>query len=221
LSEFPTRSAKAGELIFTESEIPDCAFVVESGEVEISTRVDSIMRCIAVLGPSEVFGELGLLGDDLPGQASAVASADSVLIMVNRTTLQSQLDTVDPVGGKLLRACVRRLQHKVHAIESPTPMSVNPTAAVEIARLESALRAAIESDELRLFVHPIVDFRNQQIVGFESLVRWQHTWAGIVRPDLFIPLAERSGLIVPLGHWVCTRHIAQHCALIYSPTAPT
>ena len=67
---------------------------------------------------------------------------------------------------------------------------------------EMDLRDAIEKNELQLHYQPIVDLRTKGITGFEALVRWCHPVKGVVPPASFIPVAEDSGLILPLGEWV-------------------
>jgi predicted signal transduction protein with EAL and GGDEF domain len=75
-------------------------------------------------------------------------------------------------------------------------------ASVERLTLESGLRRALESNGLELHYQPQIDVRSGQIVGAEALLRWKHAERGWISPATFVPIAEDSGLILPIGEWV-------------------
>jgi diguanylate cyclase (GGDEF)-like protein/PAS domain S-box-containing protein len=68
--------------------------------------------------------------------------------------------------------------------------------------LESALRKAVERNELFIHYQPQINLHNQQVIGVEALLRWLHPEKGIIAPDVFIPIAEETGLINEIGNWV-------------------
>jgi diguanylate cyclase (GGDEF)-like protein/PAS domain S-box-containing protein len=68
--------------------------------------------------------------------------------------------------------------------------------------IENDLRRAIQQNELKLHYQPIIDAKTQKICSVEALVRWQHPTKGLILPDLFVPLAEETGLIAQIGEWV-------------------
>jgi diguanylate cyclase (GGDEF)-like protein/PAS domain S-box-containing protein len=84
-------------------------------------------------------------------------------------------------------------------------------SALERAQLERALRAAVHRDELVLHYQPTIDLGSGRITGVEALIRWEHPELGMMPPAKFIPLAEETGIIVPLGRWVLREACAQLC----------
>ena len=80
--------------------------------------------------------------------------------------------------------------------------AANDRALVDALTLESRLRHALESDALSLVYQPQLDIGSSAIIGVEALLRWHDAELGVVGPDTFIPVAERSGLIGSIGHWV-------------------
>jgi PAS domain S-box-containing protein/diguanylate cyclase (GGDEF)-like protein len=78
--------------------------------------------------------------------------------------------------------------------------------------IRHSMRDAIDNDQFELHYQPLVDLQSSTIVSAEALIRWQHPQLGLLRPDLFIALAEESGLIGPLGEWVMRTAMRQMIA---------
>ena len=81
--------------------------------------------------------------------------------------------------------------------------------------IEQELAGAIESQQFTLAYQPVCDSLSLEVLGFEALLRWRHPSRGLLQPDQFIPLAESSGLIVPLGQWALEAACAE--AAIWQP----
>ncbi|MBX8483531.1 putative bifunctional diguanylate cyclase/phosphodiesterase [Pseudomonas cichorii] len=85
--------------------------------------------------------------------------------------------------------------------------------ARSLADLEAELRKALRTDELELHYQPRLCLESGAVVGLEALVRWRHSERGLLLPSEFVPLAEQSGMIVPLGYWVIHRALRDMQAL--------
>jgi EAL domain-containing protein (putative c-di-GMP-specific phosphodiesterase class I)/CheY-like chemotaxis protein len=82
-------------------------------------------------------------------------------------------------------------------------------SSIERLSLETSLRHAVDNGELLLHYQPQVNLHSGEIIGAEALIRWQHSEIGLISPTKFIPLAEETGLIFPIGEWVMRTTCAQ------------
>jgi diguanylate cyclase (GGDEF)-like protein/PAS domain S-box-containing protein len=125
-----------------------------------------------------------------------VFSSASIGIALSTTAYDKPEDMLRDADTAMYRAkAMGRAQHAVFDQDMHA-------RAVEVLRLETDLRRAIEKSEFRLHYQPVISLADGRMVSLESLVRWQHPQKGLVMPNAFIGLAEETGLIVPLGAWV-------------------
>ena len=138
---------------------------------------------------------------DLVGQE--VFSSASIGIALGHAEYENSEDLLRDADMAMYRAkALGKARHEVFDAEMHT-------RAVALLQLETDLRWAIERGEFRLHYQPIVSLRRGAITGFEALIRWQHPERGLVAPAEFVPIAEETGWIVPIGKWVMEEACAQ------------
>ena len=161
--------------------------------------------------------EFAMLLTDLPEANSAVAAAARLGEAFDHpfTVNGQEIHVTSSIGIALFpsdgEAAEWLLTHAQSAMRqvkqlggngSQTYTSQKNAEASERLKLEQALRLALQRDEFQLHYQPKVDLHTGQISGIEALLRWQNPELGMVSPAHFIPLAEETGLIIPIGEWV-------------------
>lgn len=208
-------SYDAGTTIFSEGDVGECAYLVESGSLRMSRSLNGRDRTLAVVGPGNLVGELALLGQG-ERPVTVVAATDAELLVVTREQIDRELRACPPLARLLLRVMLERLDlitrferaddETMMEAEAADPgfagQDTTQVKVVHAVRLERQLREALSQDEFEVYYQPVVSIKGRKLVGFEALVRWNRPEVGVVPPAEFIWLAEQSGLIVPLGAFV-------------------
>ncbi|MGH2720447.1 MAG: putative bifunctional diguanylate cyclase/phosphodiesterase [Actinomycetota bacterium] len=152
--------------------------------IDVADRMLAALSEDFPLGPAHLHmgGSIGIaFGDDDATPESLVRDADAAMYLAKAR------------GNRSIEVFNAELRHR----------------AVARLELESALRRGIEDGELRLLFQPIIRLCDGCVSGAEALVRWEHPQHGLLTPDAFIPMAEDTGLILPLGDWVIQEALSQ------------
>lgn len=211
------RRIPAGDIIFQEGDPGDYAYIIEEGEVAISTVIDGKPVTLNVLKQGIMFGELALV-DGRTRSAAAIAKTDVALTIVTKEQVNMRVESSDPILQMLLFVVMRYFRSELSWRMDGKPLDHGDTnkgltqpaidlnrridQAVDLIRMESELRVAIAEKQFCLHYQPIVNLQTEEIAGFEALIRWQNPQRGFIRPDIFIALAESTSLILPIGEWV-------------------
>jgi hypothetical protein len=203
----------AGELLFEHGDEGTCAYIVESGIVEILRHGEGLERVVARLGPGEIFGEMALFGEHTRAAGARAAEA-TVLTRVTHDYIGERMQAADPLLRHMLRTLSRRSRELLEGHSSPAAAEdADRSLALNRVRAEQELTLGLERGELLLYLQPIVHLAGCGPAGFEALIRWQHPQRGLVPPGQFIPLAEESVLINRIGLWIVDQSCAALAAL--------
>jgi diguanylate cyclase (GGDEF)-like protein/PAS domain S-box-containing protein len=189
----------------------------------VAQRLQSSLRehdTVARIGGDE----FTLLFPELPGAAEAVRMAQKVLEAVAQpfalggqdlfitTSIGISLYPADGADAETLLKNADGAMYRAKELGRNNYQLCAPETSrrgLERLTLERHLRRALEREEFLVYYQPLVDVETCRVVAVEALLRWRHPDRGIVEPEAFIPLAEETRLVVPLGDWVLRRACAQ------------
>ncbi len=210
----PSRKAfAAGAIIMRQGDRGDCAYIIEDGQVEILVeQPGGQIQVVGTRGPGTIIGEMAIV-DDAPRTATVKALKNCKMLEISRGDFSRRLKASDPVIQMISQVILTRYRDTLMRIEImgespswPPPESIERTLTeqsdvMESVRIANDFREALKKGDLKLHYQPIVDLSRGTVIGFEALMRWTHPVHGFISPGLFIPIAEKSGLIVDASKW--------------------
>lgn len=215
------KTFKAGDTIMLQGKKGDSAYIIEEGLVEILIESASGgIQNVGTRGEGTIIGEMALV-DDAPRTATVKAVKDCKMLEITRSDYAQRLTTTDPVIQMISQVILTRYRDTLMRAEisgenldyPPEAIERNLTQQsdiVESIKIANDFRQALQNDGLEMHYQPIIDLENGEFLGFEALMRWIDPVQGFISPGLFIPIAEKSGLIVEASKWA----LRQSCAAL-------
>ncbi len=198
---------KSGEVIFSQGDAGDCAYLIEHGRVQISIHKSGEDFAVNVLGEGQIFGEMAII-DRAPRAVTVTALEPTRLCIIAHDSLMSRVHAADPVVRLLMIMLVKRSRdaNESFALTAGPGVDAETVRLSQVAqasvRFESEIKSAFAQSEFYMNYQPIVDLNSRLTVGFEALIRWQSPSLGAVSPSEFMSTIEDSSLMLPVGRWI-------------------
>jgi diguanylate cyclase len=205
---------RAGEVIMRQGDAGDCAYFIQSGRVLISLRrEDGVDLEMGQRGAGNLIGEMAIV-DDGPRSATVTAIEDCRLLEISKADFSKAVKNANPIVGLVTKLILMRyrdiLQRSENlrefvgistVLEQQERVYAEQSKVLEAVRMANEFKVAVARKQLYLEYQPFIELESGNILGFEALMRWQHPDTGPMRPDLFIPMAEDTGLIIEATRW--------------------
>lgn len=205
---------RAGDIVMAQGDIGHCAWYIQSGRVEIRVQTaNGELLHVGTRGAGSIIGEMAIV-DDLPRSATVVALEDSTMLEISKEDFSRSVQSSPPIVRLITQVILARYRDvlarsamlaqngEAELLESQERAYAEQSDVVDAIRMANEFKVAISQNQLRLHYQPMFDLSTGDLIGFEALLRWQHPLRGLLAPDVFIPMAENSGLIVDASCWV-------------------
>lgn len=215
---------KAGEVIMAQGDVGSCAYFIQEGRVGIVVeKSDGQLLHMGTRGPGSIIGEMAIV-DNQPRSATIRSLENCTLLEITKDDFARSVRGANPIVRLIAQVILMRYRDILRrsqtllsdSPETPSPEELEREYAeqinvVEAIKMANEFKVAIASNQLILNFQPIVSMKSGRILGFEALMRWQHPERGLIAPDVFIPMAEDSGLIIEASRWA-VRQVCQMLA---------
>ncbi len=203
----------AGDIIMKQGEAGQSAYIIEEGRVDIVIETpDGKQQSVGTRGAGAMIGEMAIV-DNAPRTATVKAVEDCILLEITSEDFARRLENTDPVLRMTTQVILTRYRDTLTRADITGAGKNWPPAevielshaekgdAVQNIKISNEFSAALKNGEVSLHYQPMIDLQTHQISGFEALMRWEHPERGFISPNIFIPIAEESGVIVEASEW--------------------